>query len=333
LHFHGKEPTLIPLQRPLLTAMPSPNFDRRLLPAALCLLTACAGGPTPSKDPAIEQEFARRKAEAEKAAARDTYERALIHLDQSLDKYVQAKFGAGNPNADQLSASLEKWIGNTVDKYFDRLLHSAVDASIPGNRAIAIAALGFSKRAEALDPLLNGLTDKDSTIVGNAALGLGVLADPRTPPAALAAIVEDDRQQDLARISASRALLMLQQAGYGVDQIAPVWLRILSLPHDKNDPAILVHSLRGVGLLRKPEFAKQVEPYASHPTPLVRQAAAIALGRLGSADSHVALLALIGPAETNANVRLAARKALEALAGGVSRGYDVEGWRKVFQRG
>ena len=46
-----------------------------------------------------------------------------------------------------------------------------------------------------------------------------------------------------------------------------------------------------------------------------------------------ALIARLGPVETNANVRLAVRKALQALAGGIDRGYDVKEWRRVFETG
>mgnify|MGYP003503310244 CR=1 FL=1 len=65
----------------------------------------------------------------------------------------------------------------------------------------------------------------------------------------------------------------------------------------------------------------------------MRVAAAIAMGRMKSDSSIPVLLTLLGPGETNDNARLAARKALQTLAGGIDRQYDVAAWRKVLDRG
>jgi hypothetical protein len=62
-------------------------------------------------------------------------------------------------------------------------------------------------------------------------------------------------------------------------------------------------------------------------------AAALALGRMNAQGSWKKLLELLGPQETVQNVRLVARKALAALAGGVDHGYDIDAWRKTFDRG
>lgn len=98
------------------------------------------------------------------------------------------------------------------------------------------------------------------------------------------------------------------------------------------DPEILTPVVRAVGLFRNPDHARFVEPLTRHRTPSVRMNAAIALGRMGNQASHKVLLKLIQPAETNPNVRLAARKALQALAGNIDAGYDVEMWKSLFAR-
>jgi hypothetical protein len=64
----------------------------------------------------------------------------------------------------------------------------------------------------------------------------------------------------------------------------------------------------------------------------VRINAAIALGRMNAQNQYEKLLELLSPAETVPNVRLAARKALQALAGGTDHGYEVELWRREFDR-
>ena len=84
---------------------------------------------------------------------------------------------------------------------------------------------------------------------------------------------------------------------------------------------------------RDPERTDVVVKFASQPKPKIREATAIALGRMKNQETYAVLLTLLGVAEPNQNVRLAARKGLQALAGNVDAGYDVDEWRKVFDRG
>ena len=61
-------------------------------------------------------------------------------------------------------------------------------------------------------------------------------------------------------------------------------------------------------------------------------AAADAIARMNSQSHAEDLIALLGPEETVPNVRLHARKALQELAGQGDYGYDVDAWRKAFER-
>ena len=70
-----------------------------------------------------------------------------------------------------------------------------------------------------------------------------------------------------------------------------------------------------------------------HPTPRLRMAAAVALGRMNAQEHWQPLLELLKPQEPNPNVRLSARKALARLAGDKDYTYDIGAWRKVFERG
>jgi HEAT repeat protein len=227
----------------------------------------------------------------------------------------------------------------TVDKHFDALVAVADQGVDPVNRARAVGALGFASTRgpesgiarDILTPLLNALRADDATVVTNAVFALGVLADPRTPVDPLARIIEDPQQPPSSRIGAAWSLLNIQEALHQPQQVQPVWMRLLADPKTNTDPWILIQALRGLGRLRDPALAPVAEPFLQHPTPLVREAAAVALGFLGNRDSHRALLARLSAEETNANVRLAVRKALQALAGQVDRGYDVDQWRRVFE--
>jgi hypothetical protein len=312
------------------------NFARRLLLLApMCLALGCSSTPTEKgvRDPAIEESYRQKAAERNAAARGQTFEEALITIDQSLDEYTKARVGAGNERLEQQADALARFLNGAANKHFDALMKAASDPEYGRNRAVALAALGFSQRREPLDLLVSALADKESLVRSNAAFALGELTDPRTPAAALGRLIEDDAQPDLVRISASRALLRLQLNAFDTKEIAPIWSRVLSGPVQDTEPAVLVHAIRGLGMTRDRSHVALVEPAIHHPDALVRSAAAIALGRFGDPAAHKTLLLLLGPNESNPNVRLCARKALQALAGGADRVYDVEQWRKLFERG
>jgi HEAT repeat protein len=298
--------------------------------ACLVVLAGCASAPIGEPDPALEAEFQKQRAEQQAAAQRqEALPRVLTDLDKALDKYVEAMMSSGNERADNLAQTLERLIRDQVNKHFAELRTTADTSGFPRNRAIAVAALGFSRREEALDPLLNAVEDENLEVSTNAVFGLAILADVRTPPATIARVMLDKSRPDPSRAGAAWALYRLQGAIHQPERVAPFWLEILEQSVEETSPSVLVSVLRGIGLFRDPRYADAVAKYASHPTPLVRQVAAIALGRLGDPKIVPTLLTLLGPEETNENVRLAARKALQRLAGDVDRGYDVAQWRKV----
>jgi HEAT repeat protein len=315
-----------------------------------CLwILGCVGCSTTGSgvsDPSIEEQFAAREQQAEEdAARRSAPERVLLDLDMSLDKFAEFVHSSGSMRMDANIEKLDAYLRQQAKTHFEILLHEAENAAIPRNRAIAVAALGFSGEPEALDPLLNALTADDAEVVTNAVFGLAILRDARTPPSSLAAIIEDETRTPELRASAAWSLHELQQAVVDADPIVAVWRRILSGEIDAQPSGVNVQALRGLGEAMRDAgkaaepseevqaTVRNVERYASHPTPMVRWAAAIALGRMGDEDCVPVLLTLIGPGESNQNVRLGARKALQALAGGTDLGYDVREWSKLFERG
>ncbi|MCC6670897.1 MAG: HEAT repeat domain-containing protein [Planctomycetes bacterium] len=311
---------------------------RRRAPFDLLLLlslAACGGSPEPAApDRSLEAQFQKDRTQRQETLLRqEDWQNVLMNLDKSLDRYATALLSAGNDRADRMVVSLETYLAQETKKHFADLVREADRDEFPGNRAIAAAALGFSQKPEALDPILNCLNDRDEAVVNNALLALGALRDPRTPVARLAEFVEDEKRPVKLRATASWTLMRLQLFVHQPDQVPPVWMRVLQRPVEATDPSILVHALRGLGLFRRKEYAAHIRPYLAHPTPLIRTAAALATGFCGDQASHKDLLVLLKASETNPNVRLTARKALQALAGGVDRGYDVEAWRQVFARG
>lgn len=299
----------------------------------LCLLAAgCGGGPDLAADPQIEEDFVERQRAIEDEKNKQTFEADLITLDKALDKYATAWMTSELQPAEKLREKLEDFLRLTVAKHYDRLVTTAEKREYPTNRAIALAALGFSGRPEALDPLLNGARDKEEQVAVAALFGLAVLQEPRTPLGVLGQIMVDGEKPVEVRRNASLALLRAQEKSFEPEKATPFWASVLERPLEEIDYGVAMHAVRGLGLRRDPEFARLAEKMASHPQPMLRVAAAIAMGRMQNESSVPTLLALLTPAETNDNVRLAARKALQALAGGVDREYDVAAWRKVFER-
>ena len=312
-----------------------PSLSSHRLIAGLCVLlslTACGGAPEVAADPAIEAEFAERRRAIDDEKAKQTYQGDLIQLDLAIDKYASAWLTSELQIAEKLRDKLETYLRSTVEKHFHRLLTTAEARDAPGNRAIALAALGFSGRPEAMDPMLNGARDDNSEVAIAALFGLAVAEEPGTPPGVLGEIMNDAKKTAEVRRNASLALMKLQEKSYAPNEIMPLWEAVLEKPLDGEDSGIQVHALRGIGLNRNTTHARLAEKFASHPHPKLRVAAAIAMGRLNNQSSVPTLLTMLGPGETNDNARLAARKALQALAGGIDRQYDVAAWRKAFDR-
>ena len=304
----------------------------------LCSLVAacfgCTSGPSAVADPSIEAEaLERRRLAAETEARLGAPERLLTDFDKTLDKYAQYRLSGGPTRNDALAEKIGAFLHEQAAEHFDVLVHEANSVEYPRNRAIAVAALGFSGRIEALDPILNAVRDEHDEVVTNAMLGLAILRDPRTPPEVIAGVIESPEYVATTRAGAAWALFEIQQVVVDQTPILAIWQRVLDGPIDEDPASVVVSALRGVGYARDPARADALLRYVSHPVPLVRTAAAIALGRAGNDDAVAALIALIGTGETNENVKLAARKALQALAGGVDRGYDVRAWKRVFDRG
>ena len=332
--------------------------DSRLLPSkgpsmktttaiALLILAGCASESTQLEmDPAIEDAFREQRGrERELAARQGQFTNVLLNLDKMVDSYVYKVNERGELTPADEVARIEQYLSQEVDGHFDvqtqqwvrghydELVHAADDPSAPGNQSVALAALGFSTRPETLSVLLNGVESADLNVSNSAVLALAVFKDERTPPAVLARCVNQEERPMSMRTNAAWALYQIQTAAIDNTEIVEFWKGILEEQAQRVDPGILVTAVRGMGLTRDPELTGYVVKYVSNPTPQIRMAAAIALGRMQNPTTYETLLALLGPAETNANVRLAGCKALQALAGGIDRGYDVEGWRLLFERG
>ncbi|MCA8954417.1 MAG: HEAT repeat domain-containing protein [Planctomycetes bacterium] len=320
-----------------------------------------AGCASTATDPygnkvAVPDEEARQRAIAEAEQRRRAFENVLLKLDQAMESYAVAIANRGVARADQQAEQLEKLIRDLVldrgaqsfDKRadqetveplpiatgdnFHRLRAAAIDGSNTYHQGIALAALGFSEDTTVMPTILQGAQLDDPVLVDRAVFGLAILRAPDTPPGVLGAVIENQRLPANSRAQAAWALYRLQSTSSRPEEIAEIWRRVATHDRDTAPPGALVQAVRGLGLTRDDSYGDIVAPFAHHTVPLLRMAAADALARMNAQDHAEDLIALIGPAESVPNVRLHARKALQALAGQVDYGYDVAAWRKAFER-
>jgi hypothetical protein len=312
----------------------------------LLLFAACSSAP-PATEPAVEEAQHDRKMQEEDSKRRD-FRAVLVRLDQAMDSYVQAVSRRGELRADTQAERLYKLINETVldrgayraDEPRPRpgetlalLTARATDARNPDEQGIALAALGFSAQLDVMPTILQGAQLDDPYVVDRAVLGLAVLKSPKTPPGVLEAIVLKAKHPEDGRVQAAWALLCIQQVVEKPEAIVAIWQRLLTEHRDTMPAGVLVTAVRGLGFTRDKAHADLVASFLKHPTPRVRMAAALAIGRMKAQAYWEQVLALIDPQEVNQNVRLYAVKALVELAGGVDHQYDVAAWRRTFERG
>lgn len=321
-----------------------------LLPLLLAACTATTGPRTEPAPEAAERERQLQNADAE----RRNLQAVLVKLDQSMESYSRALF-ADSARSDTEATRLYRLIremvldiGNRSQRpgeperapgtNFGVLQALAVDDREPADRAIAVAALGFSGRPEVMPLIVQAAQLDDPVLVDRAVFGLAVLRAPATPPGVLGAVMLDEKRSEPSRTQAAWALYHLQDISERRPEILALWQQCLATPDaqptaSRMPAGVLVQAIRGLGASRDAAHTELVAKFVKHPVPKVREATAVALARL-NAQNHVEdLLAMLGPAETVPNVRLAAQKALSALAGGEDHGYDVAAWRKTFDRG
>jgi hypothetical protein len=314
-----------------------------LLGLAACSTSPSVSGPVPAPERAEEE---RQNTAA--AHERTDMPHVLLTLDQAMESYARLLDSHGVPRADIELQRIERLLrelvngvpslrngkqdGDLVGNKVDALMALAADSSDKTHQGIALAALGFAERSDVMPVILQGAQLSDPQLVDRAIFGLAAKHDPRTPIGVIVRVIDDKDHPEDGRLQAAWALFVLQDNGAPADEIVPVWRRILTAKKGEYHPLIIATAVRGLGITRKPDDADLVASFVQDPTPRVRMTAAVALGRMNAQAHWKVLLDLIGPGENVPSVRLAGRKALQALAGGADRQYDQAAWRMEFDR-
>ena len=327
------------------------SANRLLAATALSILfAACSSAPSLQGEPAPDHLEKGKQGKVLDAKRRD-FHQVLVQLDQGIESYVAALANRGDQRADHQIDQLGKLLQDVVldlkarrldgttkatdhnpGENFRTLRALALDGTYPDQQAIALAALGFSGRNDVMEDILQGARLSDAFVVDHAVLGLAVLKAPKTPPGVLAAIAEDPQHPLDGRVQAAWALYQVQTACIDHSEFVKIWNRYVGADGKDLPDGILVNAIRGLGLAGESSNAAGVVPMLRHPTPRIRMAAAVALGRMNAQQYWKELLELLRPQESVQNVRLSARKSLARLAGNNDYGYDVSAWQKVFER-
>ncbi|MCA8966414.1 MAG: HEAT repeat domain-containing protein [Planctomycetes bacterium] len=323
-----------------------------LLPHLLLglMLAGCASSPTEIRKESVPEEVQREKDLQAADQRRRDFRMLLLQLDQAIDSYVHALAARGEPRADAQAERLERSIremvldrgpvvygreasGSENGKNFGLLQAAAVDGTVAADQAIALAALGFSGVNSVMPTILAGAQLEDPFVADRAVLGLAILRAPGTPPGVFARIVEDPKHPEDGRVQAAWALYQMQGVSEDQGPYVTIYRRLLTEKRDLMPAGVLVSAVRGLGYVRDEKNCDVVAPMLGNPVPRLRMAACVALARMNGQKYAPDLIERIGPKESVQNVRLTARKALAELAGGNDYGYDVDAWRKAFERG
>ncbi len=254
----------------------------------------------------------------------------LQQFDQAIRAFRSTSARSENAASVRKAEAAKKLLEQLSAKHEQRLVLLLQDEA-PRARWISAAALGFCGDPNIVGAIDKALMDRVPRVRESAAFGLGVLALPYTPLERLNRLVLDEKENEFVRKSAAWALVRLQLAKAPPKNFAALWPEVLKGDPLRKDPVLCMHALRGLGLLRSEDNLGTLRPYLSHPTPLLRQAALIAVGRTGSKRAARWILPFLTPEERVPNVRLTARKALKQLTGNrVDHEFDLDAWKREF---
>ncbi|MEO0479746.1 MAG: HEAT repeat domain-containing protein [Planctomycetota bacterium] len=308
-------------------------------PLLLCFVAfgfgACATQPerTESEKQAEEDDWTDRERKDQETKDRQDDERVILQgLRDTLQNYTSLVNSPSSHRNESEEDRLRDYLVEVSENRYDLLVRIAQDTEHLFLREYAVGTLGFSERPEALGVLLQALLDEDPAVRANAVFGLAVRRDPKTPLKPLMRIVESAEEDESRRASAAWTLYQLQTALRDPSELIPFWEK--QLQGTDTPETVVVQAIRGLGQTRDPKHREVIEQFADHPTPLIRMATAIAIGRMRDQESIPTLLSMLERASTEPNVRLTIRKALQEMAGrGVDFGEDLAEWRRYFQRG
>ena len=198
----------------------------------------------------------------------------MLELDKTLKAWQQAVV-SGNA---VMTRRMELILRNETNDSFEEVVEG-LESPAPALRQTAAAALGFSGREEALSPLSNALSDPDATVLANALIGMGQLADPRSPLSIIAYHLRNS-EDSLVRSNAAFALGRIVSNGGGDEEVVREACR-QGLYDDFAGVRSQCASV--LGALRDSESVPDLASLLEDPEDLAAKPAILALGEIGRA--------------------------------------------------
>ncbi|MFN0207188.1 MAG: HEAT repeat domain-containing protein [Planctomycetota bacterium] len=248
------------------------------------------------------------------------------NLDKLLAQWNDAMQKPDTIRTIDLRRSLENELLKQTNLRFDELRTELETSWVMRNREVIAAALGFSKKPEAMVPLVNSVvSDPVPGVREKALLGLSRLADPNTPVDLVAGRLGADFT-DGEQWNASLALKNLAAAGAKMDAALPALRENLK----NRNPVIRVHCAIALGHARDTVSTPLLLSLLKDERALVGAAAADALGRIGDPETAKNLIDSLASQEYA--IRTEARKALARMNNGEDLGPESGPWRRWLQK-
>ena len=236
--------------------------------AALTLFGACASEPTD-----------------EKIGKLDFWD----WLQYRRDEYAAALDGGNRETQLMLAQALKFQVG----KRYDSIVDAAANEQNAGRRELAVSALGFSMRPEAVVHLEPHLADPVPAVRGTAAAAIGFLNPPQAPMPKIEALLSD--VDPYVRQASLFSLKLL--CGPNRKPSEAGIKRVYELARDDADPGIRNEAVWALGSIQDTKTVDSVELLYKKclidESPLVRGNAAQMLANFGSVAARPAIPSLI----------------------------------------
>jgi len=204
----------------------------------------------------------------------------LTEMDARARAWTNLKLGARSAEEMRKLRLLEQEIARRAQERFADVLEE-LRGGPPKNRAIAALVLGFSGEVSAQQALLVALGDEDAQVVGNALVGLGVLALPDTATAQIAYVLRT-HPEGWTRSNAAYALQRIaanaraQQIPLSSEVVESCRLALID-----PEPGVRAQAATTLGVLADPSAVAALADLLFDEESLVCVAAARALRAIG----------------------------------------------------
>lgn len=253
----------------------------------------------------------------------------LSELDQAMRYWTNLTLTAQTAQSRREARQIESYLSLQTVKRIDELI-AQLESGPPRNRQRAATALGFTRDARALSPLLAALHDSDPNVVHNSLLGLALLAQADTPTEPLLALMGEHEDPD-TRSQAAYALRSVVAAGAPVEAVVgPTQMAL----HD-SEPGVRSQAALVLGLAIDGGSTQALSDLLYDEVPLVRLAAVESLVLIGQGDGRYRGQAARALVDAWVKSDRAMRRRLHmsmALLAGEDMGEDEDRWVEWSRR-